>query len=27
MVEVERIPNAKQFNGKWVTFQHFQIKK
>ena len=27
MTEVEQIPNDKQFNGKWVTSQHFKITK
>ncbi|MEE1326666.1 MAG: GNAT family N-acetyltransferase [Streptococcus sp.] len=27
MTEVERIPNDKQFNGQWVSSQHFKMTK
>lgn len=27
MTEVERIPNGKQFNGPWVSSQHFKMIK
>lgn len=27
MTEVERIPNDKQFNGQWVSSQHFKMIK
>lgn len=27
MTEVERIPNDKQFNGQWVSSQHFKNDK
>ncbi|MCO4586117.1 product acetyltransferase, GNAT family [Streptococcus infantarius subsp. infantarius] len=27
MTEVERIPNDKQFNGPWVSSQHFKMIK